>query len=129
MLDKPKKVQRVQRADEPRLHVHPPLFILLVHVTVTLPPTTMASQATPLALDNLRKRLVPIVHVDHPSCFEVSPEKDARVWKFPYGQALGRWVIVRRGNGKESVRLEKRRHDGGARSGIEHLWQSAQRVL
>ena len=83
MLDKPNKVQRVQRADEPRLHVHLPLFVIpLVHVTVAL---IGGNQMTTLALDNLRKRLVPVVHVDHPPCLEVSPEKDARVRKFPYG--------------------------------------------
>ena len=53
MLDKPNKVQRVQRAYEPRLHVHLPLFfLLLVPVTVALPPINRC-QVTPLALDDL----------------------------------------------------------------------------
>lgn len=111
MLDKPNKVQRVQRAHEPRLHVHLPLFFIirLVHVTVALSLSLSGrNQMTTLALDNLRKRLLPIVHVDHPPCFEVSPVKDARVREFPYGQALlGRRVIIGRCRKEKSVGLEK----------------------
>jgi hypothetical protein len=121
VLDKPNKVQRVQRAYEPRLHVHPPhffIFLLLFPATIVLT-IVGRRKVTPLALDDLRERLVPVVHVDHPPRLEVAPEEDARVWQLPYGQALRRRVIVRRR--KERVGLEKCRYDGGAGCGIKHL--------
>ena len=55
VLDEPDEVQRVQCAHEPRLHVHLPLFIVR-RLTVGLAPVT--GQVTPLALDDLRERLV-----------------------------------------------------------------------
>ena len=95
MLDKSNIVQRVQRAHEPRLHVHLPL-LLLVHVTVALALAPISrSQVTSLALNDLRKRLVPVVHVYHAPRLEIPPEQDTLVWEFPYGQALSRRVIVR----------------------------------
>ena len=94
MLDKPNIVQRVQRAHEPRLHVHLPL--LLVHVTVALALAPISrSQVTSLALNDLRKRLVPVVHVYHAPRLEIPPEQDTLVWEFPYGKAPSRRVIVR----------------------------------
>ena len=127
MLDKPNKVQRVQCAHEPRLHMHLPFFFLVYVTVVALPSISSRSKVTPLVLDDLRERFVPIVHVDHPPCLEVAPEEDARVRKLPYGQALGHRVIA--GQRKESVGLEKCRNDGGARSGIYHLLQSPETVV
>lgn len=117
MLDKPNMVQRMQGAHEPRLHMHLPLFLLTVPLSLI-----SRCQVTPLGLDYLRERLVPVVHIDHASRLEVSPEEDAHVRQFPYGQARRRRRVIARQR-KESVRLEKRRNDGSARSGVEHLWR------
>jgi len=51
MLDKPNKVQRVQGAHEPRLHMHLPLFLLAVPLSLI----SSWCQVTPLGLDDLRE--------------------------------------------------------------------------
>ena len=80
MFDKADQVQRVQRAHKARLHVHLPLFLVRTAALASVP-----SQVTPLALDGLRERVVPVVHVDHAPRFEVTAEEDACVRKLPYG--------------------------------------------
>ncbi len=112
------QVQRVQRAHKPRLHVHLPLFLVPTAALVSVP-----RQVTPLALDGLRERVVPVVHVDHAARFEVPAEEDARVRKFPYGQPLWHCVIKRRR--KEILRLKESGNDTGARGRVEHLRQQS----
>jgi len=105
VLDKPNKVQRMQRTHEPRLHVHLPLFLVLVPLSTVLPTVGRRCEVTPLVLDDLRERLVPVVYVDHASRLEVSPEEDARVGQLPDGHALGHPRVIL-GRRKERVGLE-----------------------
>ncbi len=105
VLDKPNKVQRMQRTHESRLDVHLPLFFLVPSSVVLFFTIGGRCEMTPLALDDLRERLVPVVYVDHAPRVEVSSEEDARVGQLPDGHALGhRRVIL--GRRKERVGLE-----------------------
>ncbi len=119
MFDEANQIQRVQGAHKPRLHVHLPLFLVR---TAAL--ASVQRQLTPLALDDLRERVVPVIYVDHAARFKIPAEENARVREFPYGQPLRRWVVTR--CRKETLRLKKRGNDAGARSRVEHLRQQSQ---
>ena len=76
------------------------------------------------ALDSLRERVIPVIHIDHAARLKVPAEEDTRIRKFPHGQLLWHCVITRRW--METLGLKKSGNDAGTRSGVEHMHQQSQ---